>query len=331
MKIGNEVRMMEKRKSFVLAILLVLFMCSMGLSAQAQPQSANEVEISNFAYQPSMLTVPVGTEVTWNNRDPAFHTVTSNDGSFDSDDIMTDGRFSHTFDQPGSYPYHCKLHPLMQGVIQVVATAAAGTPSGQTAYSAMPMASQGALSQYAQYYQMNAGPTPRTSISALQQYSISGREPSRLYLSGQMQAVPFSQYEAYATYTGGNSLWIQGTTSWTQYAAVPQGAFLSLVAASPVGGNGFLYEIRPDGNLMKNSYNFYPYNSIGFYADTVGQHVLLFAIGDQTSNVILIDVVASYPQGAAQPGYQQPSGYQQPGYQPPPGYGQPSYQPSGGY
>lgn len=327
---------MEKKKSSVLAILLVIFMCSMGLNAQAQPQSANEIEISNFSFQPNMLTVPAGTEVTWNNRDPAFHTVTSDDGSFDSDDIMSGGRFSHTFDQPGSYSYHCKVHPSMQGMIQVIETSAAGTPSTPGAYAAAQVQPQGALSQYAQYYQMNAGPAPRTSISAPQQYSISGREPSSLYVSGQMQAVPFSQYQAYATYTGGNSLWIQGTTSWTQYAAVPQGAFLSLVAASPAGGNGFLYEIRPDGNLIKNSYNFYPYNSIGFYADTVGQHVLLFAIGDQTSNAILIDVVAGYPQGyqqqfSVQPGYQQPSGYQQPGYQPQPGYGQPSYQPSGGY
>ena len=92
-----------------------------------------------------------------------------------------------------------------------------------------------------------------------------------------------------------------GQSSWTRYANVPQGAFLSLIAISPSGGNGYLYEIYPDGRLVKNSYLFYPSNRIGFYADTIGQHILLFAIDGQVSNPIVIDV----------------SGYNPPRYSPP--------------
>jgi hypothetical protein len=108
-----------------------------------------------------------------------------------------------------------------------------------------------------------------------------------------MQAVPYSQYQTYSTYTGDNSLWIQGSTSWTQYAAIPQGAVMSLLATTSSGGSGYLYEITPDGQLTKNYYNFIPgYNQINFYADTVGQHILLFAIGNQIRSAVVIDVSA---------------------------------------
>ena len=69
---------------------------------------------------------------------------------------------------------------------------------------------------------------------------------------------------------------------------------MSLLATTSTGGSGYLYEITPDGKLTKNYYNFFPgYNQISFYADTVGQHILLFAIGDQVSSTVLIDVSAN--------------------------------------
>ncbi len=183
---------------------------------------------------------------------------------------------------------------------------------------------------YSQFYRIPAGPIPITRITAPQAYEITGKEPTSIYFMGQTQAVPYSQYQTYATYTGGNSLWIQGTTSWTQYATVPQGSSLTLLAITKLGGNGYLYEIRPDGQLMKNYYYFFPgYNQISFYADTTGQHILLFSIGNQFSNAIGIDVVGYNPP-AQQLGYQQPG--QQPSQQPSqqPTYNQPAYQQPGG-
>jgi hypothetical protein len=120
--------------------------------------------------------------------------------------------------------------------------------------------------------------------------------PATVYFSYQMQAVPYSQYKTYPTYTGGNSLWIQGATSWTQYAQVPQGSGLSLLATSPTGGNGYLYEIYPDGKLSKDNFYFFPgSNQINFYADNIGQHILLFIIDGQVSNSIVIDVIPYIP------------------------------------
>jgi hypothetical protein len=176
---------------------------------------------------------------------------------------------------------------------------------------------------YSQYYRMQIGPVS-AHITAPQMYATSGRLPSSLYFIGQTQAVPYSQYQTFATYTGGNSLWIQGTTSWTQYATVPQGSSLTLLAINPTGGSGNLYEIRPDGQLSKNYYYFYPGSSqISFYADTMGQHILLFSIGSQLSNAISIYVVGYNPISAQQPGYTTPTPSQTPTYNPQT-YSQPS-------
>lgn len=152
------------------------------------------------------------------------------------------------------------------------------------------------VSQFSQYFSMTQGSAPTTHIAAPEKFDINGKQPSMIYFGYQQQAVPYSQYQTYATYTGGNSLWIQGATSWTQYAAVPQGSSLSLLATSSTGGNGYLYEIYPDGHLTKNYYYFYPgYNQINFYADAIGQHILLFVIDYSISNAVAINVAPYYP------------------------------------
>ena len=149
---------------------------------------------------------------------------------------------------------------------------------------------------YSQYFWSYKGSAPKKHIESPKKHVIVDSTPSTVYFSYQMQAVPYTQYQSNAAYTGGNSLWILGSSSWSQYTKVPQGSGLSLLATSSAGGNGYLYEITPDGKLSKESFYFFPGSSqIDFYADTIGQHVLLFIIGGQVSNAIVIDVTASYP------------------------------------
>jgi hypothetical protein len=136
----------------------------------------------------------------------------------------------------------------------------------------------------------------------LKQHAIRDKTPTTVYFSYQMQPMPYTQYQTYAAATIGNSLWIQGASSWTQYARVPQGSSLSLLATTSAGGNGYLYEIYPDGKLSKSSFNFFPGSSqIDFLADAVGQHVMLFVIGGQVSNAIVIDVTNYHPPSNPQP------------------------------
>jgi plastocyanin len=96
-------------------------------SEQAQPTAAVtlvsaetvQASIDNFAFAPKQLTVKAGTTVVWTNKDDTPHTVTSDDGAFSSPVMDTDQNFHYTFDKPGKFPFHCKLHPTMTGVVVV--------------------------------------------------------------------------------------------------------------------------------------------------------------------------------------------------------------------
>src|SRR5262245_8216206 len=87
-------------------------------SAQAKPESM-PVKIDNFTFGPAELTVTAGTTLTWTNRDDIPHTVVSTDKVFKSKVLDTDETFSFTFDQAGSYPYFCSIHPHMTGKVVV--------------------------------------------------------------------------------------------------------------------------------------------------------------------------------------------------------------------
>ena len=119
-----------------------------------------------------------------------------------------------------------------------------------------PPSSNASDSIYSQYYSMRTESAPRKHIEIPKKGVIKDKTPATVYFSYQMQAMPYTQYQTYATYTDGNSLWIQGTSSWTQYAKVPQGSSLSLIATSSSGSNGNLYEIHPDRKLYENTYYF---------------------------------------------------------------------------
>jgi plastocyanin len=57
--------------------------------------------------------------VEWKNDDPLAHTVTADDGSWDSGLIQPGATWRRTFDRPGTYPFHCTPHPFMKGVVVV--------------------------------------------------------------------------------------------------------------------------------------------------------------------------------------------------------------------
>jgi len=86
----------------------------------AAPVAASAVTIDNFAFSPKAITVKVGTTVTWTNRDEEPHTVTAEDGSFRSGTLAGNSNtFSHAFTAPGSFTYHCSIHPYMTGTVEV--------------------------------------------------------------------------------------------------------------------------------------------------------------------------------------------------------------------
>ena len=77
------------------------------------------IDIQGFAYSPSSITINVGDTIVWTNYDSASHTVTSNDGTFDSGGISTGSTFSFTFTNAGTFNYYCSPHPNMTGSVTV--------------------------------------------------------------------------------------------------------------------------------------------------------------------------------------------------------------------
>lgn len=73
-------------------------------------------------YAPATITVVIGKNntVTWFNADDTVHTVTSDQGLFDSGNFNTGTKWSYTFVQPGTYSYYCTVHPFMKGIVVVV-------------------------------------------------------------------------------------------------------------------------------------------------------------------------------------------------------------------
>jgi len=74
-----------------------------------------------FTPQSVSLKIGVNNTVAWTNSDPKAitHTVTSNQGLFNSGDMAGNAAFTCTFTAPGTYYYRCLYHPLMVGTIFV--------------------------------------------------------------------------------------------------------------------------------------------------------------------------------------------------------------------
>ena len=67
-------------------------------------------------YEPTILTVLIGTNVTWRNRDNKEHTLISDDGLFNKH-LAYGESFSYTFTARGIFNYHCELWDMKGRVI----------------------------------------------------------------------------------------------------------------------------------------------------------------------------------------------------------------------
>ena len=77
---------------------------------------------SSYSFSPSSMSIKAGTTVTWTDKTDAPHTVTSDAGdpaSFNGSLGSNGATFSFTFTTPGTYKYHCSVHPYMTATITV--------------------------------------------------------------------------------------------------------------------------------------------------------------------------------------------------------------------
>jgi len=89
-------------------------------STSSTTTSGASVKIIDFAFQPSTLTVSVGQEITWTNDGAVPHTVTADNGSFDSGQLQPGAQYKHSFSAAGTYAYHCSVHPTQMTATVIV-------------------------------------------------------------------------------------------------------------------------------------------------------------------------------------------------------------------
>ena len=119
-------------------ILLISFNILLGFGLAALPggvfaQQVMSVSAQDFMFSPQTMTVPVGTTVVWTNMGMMQHTVTSDNGLFDSGPLNPGATFMFTFSTPGSYPYYCRFHggPGGTGMSGMIMVTGSGVPTNQ--------------------------------------------------------------------------------------------------------------------------------------------------------------------------------------------------------
>jgi len=109
-------------------IVLVVGLVMLGLlpALATPPQFQIIIESISPYFLPAMATVTTGAPIRWDNPTPSPHTVihdgclTEGPCAFNSGTVAPNNHYTVTGLPPGRYPYHCGLHPIMQGVLIIV-------------------------------------------------------------------------------------------------------------------------------------------------------------------------------------------------------------------
>ena len=115
----------KNKQPVLLTILVVLNLCLAAFGNEmtngaGSGDAKNRIEIKDFAFNPTTLTVKSGEKITWINHDEEPHTVVSVGKKFQKSSALdTDQEFTITAGAPGTYTYFCSVHPKMTGTIVV--------------------------------------------------------------------------------------------------------------------------------------------------------------------------------------------------------------------
>lgn len=90
-----------------------------GPSATVADGQEAAINIAGFAFDPVDLTVPAGTAITVTNSDAAAHTLTADDGAFDTGNLNEGQSGTVTPEGSGAIGYHCEIHEYMKGTIRI--------------------------------------------------------------------------------------------------------------------------------------------------------------------------------------------------------------------
>lgn len=105
------------KRSVIAAILLIsaagfstlLFGDSALASKHGLQPTSKTVTITNFQFSPKTVTIKAGVEVSWEVKE-GTHTITADNGAFESQALSAGQKFNYKFTKPGTYRYYCSFH-----------------------------------------------------------------------------------------------------------------------------------------------------------------------------------------------------------------------------
>ena len=238
--------------SFALALSSFLisspfaFAQNYSLSA-ASPFDTNTkvISIQDMQYTPASLTIDPGTKIAWINQDNTAHTITSDskDGgqSWDSGNIDQNKFYARTFNTPGTYTYHCTIHPNMKGTIVVRGTQNAMPPQNQQPQNTQPPST---------YYQVPQTPNTMT-------YPMTYTYPYYYYVY-----YPYTYtyyYPTTTTYTSPYYYYMYYPVSYPSYSSGSYGGTMNCGCSQPNSGQNQGYTQPQQGQQPQNtpSMNYY--------------------------------------------------------------------------
>lgn len=165
------------------ALATAVIVVTLGLGAGgAAAQESAAVSIVDFAFQPDSVEIATGGTVTWTNTGQAPHTVTADDGSFDSGTLSPGATFSQTFATAGTFTYHCNIHPQMTATVIVGGPGGSGSGAQAAPAQGTPQAAGGGK----QAKETKANKVPNTGVGTM---VGAGGQTELAVLAGMMAAV----------------------------------------------------------------------------------------------------------------------------------------------
>ncbi len=127
---------MRRRSSYLVTLLAAALLLAPIAIAQGQDQDVEAVPVQEAAwvsigdnfFDAADVSIAPGTTLMWTNEGQVPHTVTADDGSFDSGTLNPGDSYIVTFLGSGTLYYHCEIHPEMVGSITVGGAAGGGEP-----------------------------------------------------------------------------------------------------------------------------------------------------------------------------------------------------------
>lgn len=116
---------------------------AMDMGGDAAPGA--HVSVLFGSVTPTRVDVLVGESVHWSNDSVRNHTITADDGSYDSGNLSPNSDFMRTFTASGTYRYYCRLHPYIRGEVDVERLLVERPTQPASAARAYPLSGRAAL------------------------------------------------------------------------------------------------------------------------------------------------------------------------------------------